>query len=129
MKMKSMFFAVAAAVALMAGAAFAYEGYGSGSMVNPHSGSGMEGPTSGDWLAPSMRDYQIGFRGLGGFCEVKEIRASSSDEALLSAHNICPTCQIEDLSGEHIRAEAPWESTPKADSYCMLDLDQRHFSE
>jgi hypothetical protein len=78
------------------------------------------GPES-DVVQPSLNEYTIGLSG-PNFCMTKTIEAQSETQALEQARQSCEKCKIEDLTGEMNFGEAPWEITPKSETFCQLEL-------
>lgn len=65
------------------------------------------------------RDFTIGLKGPNGYCDILKISAAREVDALYYAHMYCPTCDLQDLTGEHVRAEAPWEEMiPLSQEFC-----------
>ena len=65
------------------------------------------------------RDFTIGLKGPNGYCDTLKVSAASEVDALYYAHHYCPACNLQDLTGEHVRGEAPWESmTPLSQEFC-----------
>ena len=55
------------------------------------------------------RDFTIGLRG-PGYCNILRVLAPSQVDALNYAHRYCPSCYVEDLTGEYVRGKSPLES-------------------
>ncbi|MGA2191980.1 MAG: hypothetical protein ABSG42_01215 [Nitrospirota bacterium] len=95
-------------------------------------------PTTGNAVLapgePATHDYRIGFRG-PDTCMVETIAATSPDEALEYAKEVCPDCMVQDLTNERLHdmegdikdktnvfatGVAPFDVISKADAYCRL---------
>ena len=79
------------------------------------------GGSESDVVQPSLNEYTIGLSG-PNFCMTKTIEAESEIQALEQARQSCEKCRIKDLTGEMNFGEAPWEITPKSDTFCQLEL-------
>lgn len=55
------------------------------------------------------RDFTIGLRG-PGYCNILRVLAPSQADALYYAQRYCPSCYVEDLTGEYVRGKSPLES-------------------
>ena len=121
MKVKVLLFALAISAFVMVPYGFSYAG---GSYENPAPGTFRSPDLQGSGISP-MSDYSIGFRDSSGKtpCKVEDVRAQNSEQALALAQAECPTCQVRDLTGEQVTAEAPWDTTtPMSVAFCQMDL-------
>ncbi len=113
------FVLLAAVFTLMVPYGFSYAGV---SYENPAPGTVRSPNLQGSGIP--MSDYSIGFRDSSGKtpCKVEDVRAQNSEQALALAQAECPTCQVRDLTGEQVTAEAPWDTTPMSVAFCQMDL-------
>jgi hypothetical protein len=72
-------------------------------------------------VQPALHDYTVGLSG-PNFCMTKTIKAESESQAMDQARQSCAKCRIENLTGKMEFGEAPWEITPKSETFCQLEL-------
>jgi hypothetical protein len=70
-----------------------------------------------------ISDYVIGFKGPNKTCRVETIAATSSEEARSYARQLCPECEVKDITGSpesrgNMMVEAPWEIVTPHEAYC-----------
>ena len=67
--------------------------------------------------APEMNTYTLGLSG-PNFCSIEKVAAPNVFAAIDMAGKTCKDCIIQNLTGEYVYGEAPWEAEPRSDVFC-----------